>query len=154
MYIKKLYTKQVRLIWLALGIFFTVSGSNPYWKLHQAHSWHSVHTTILSSYVCRWWTGKGYAYTPLITYGYDSGGTAFVGRTVGFGATALDRDEADELIQRFAKGKQTLAYVDPNDNRSAVLDRDRLMGQVKFPLVVGIFLILLGLSLFFFDRDA
>jgi len=71
-------------------------------------------------------------------------GSIFVGSTVRFGPTALGQKEAYELVQRFAK--QTIAYVDPSDKSSSVLDRDHLTSQVKWEFVAGFFLILLAHS--------
>ena len=79
-------------------------------------------------------------------------GSIFVGSTVRFGPTALGQKEAYELVQRFAKDKQTIAYVDPSDKSSSVLDRDHLTSQVKWEFVAGFFLILLGSFLFYVER--
>jgi hypothetical protein len=149
---KMLSMKKIWLGVIALGICVIAAGINDHWEAYRAHRWQSVQAIILSSCVDRRWTGKGYSYIPRITYRYVAKGSILLGRTVRFGPTALGQEEAYELVQRFAKDKQTVAYVDPKDKSSSVLDRDHLTSQVKWEFVDGIFLILSGSFLFYVER--
>jgi hypothetical protein len=133
---------------IALGLLIASHASQAYWQIHQAQGWVEAEAIVLSSSVRSWASSKGgTSAVPCLTYTYAVGNVTYKGSTVRFGPAVVDLGEASDLIKRFPTGATTVAYVDPQDHQSAVLDRNNPSSASKWKLGCGLFLAAAGMVL-------
>ena len=146
---------------LVVGFFFLLIGVGvgyllvvqPLLSAWDAQSWPGVRAEVVSSSVDERRDSDGTSYSPEVTYRYDAGGRSYTSdRVTIMNWSHSDRASAEAVVLAHPPGAAVVAYVDPTDPASAVLDRDIGWGWLVgiIPLVfalLGLVLIVAGLRI-------
>jgi Protein of unknown function (DUF3592) len=116
-----------------------------HWLSFRAQGWQTTSADMLKSDVAFTRSRKSVSYSPRITYDYIVGGKQYIGDTVRFGDDLFASPvEPTRLVHSFSVGSNPTVFFDPADPARSVLDRNEVSGGVVSQLVVGIFLVVDG----------
>lgn len=144
------------LLFLSLVGYFSYGYVRSYWRQVQAaRSYRAVPAVVVSADVAERGssaTTRGTSYMPRIVTRYDTAGQSYESDRYFFTGTGWrDRASAQDVVARYPVGSVVEVYVDPDDPRSAILDRTPPDSRAAWPLVALILfplgLIVYGLGL-------
>jgi hypothetical protein len=105
--------------------------------------WPDVPGTVIASTVKKRWSEDGASFRVTASYRYAVGDREYIGKRIQFGADPWTsrQEDVEDLLWRYARGKEVRVYYAPDHPAEAVLDRsvshDALFGGIFF-LVMGI----------------
>ena len=127
------------------GLALCVVALKAHWLSFRAQGWQTTSAEVLKSDVAFTRRSKSVSYSPRITYRYTVGGKHYIGDKVRFGNDLYSSPiEPTRLVHSFFVGSNPTVFFDPADPEHSVLDRNEVSGGVASQLVVGIFLVVDG----------
>jgi hypothetical protein len=140
----------IYLILSLVGLFVIVSALRSKRQADTSQDWLGVQGKIIESRIEKRestdYDGSSTThYTAIVRYTYSVMGEEFTGDRVAFGIKAIDKNSANEIINRYPVDNTVMIYYDPNNPGQAVLERVTKTGWLQ--VVIGIALFLAGIYL-------
>lgn len=136
-------------ILVLVGLGFVIAALVNNRKVRAAESWPTIPGTVLKSGVKEYTSRSGgvtsTSYEPVVNYQYALMGKTFEGKRLGFGATRVKFQEAQDITNKYLAGTQVIVHYNPNKPEESVLEV--AAKSSKAFLIIGAIAIGLGLIL-------
>jgi len=134
---------------VSAGLFVSARGAIDTYGAYRASGWPKVEGTVVSAKTIKDDHGSQSIYSPSIVYEYNVGNKRYVSSMVKEGRIiSHSKSCIDVFLKKYIKGNKCVVFINPADTNYSLL----MVGVTSdelIPLSVGIFLLLLGLSLHF-----
>jgi hypothetical protein len=128
-------------ILILAGALLTCYGGIILFQANQSKSWLAAQGVITDSSVES--HGKS-SYGAKVVYDYTVNEKSFSGRRVAFGSYNISRSGAQNIVNRYPKGKTVSVYYDPNNPQACVLEAG-VKGQAWVWPGIGLIVVLAGI---------